>query len=77
VKKVMADSYTLKSEILSLTFEENPSKNSPPLGFESQRLAGGDEGEGEKWLSCPPPPSPIKGEGDIRKDGGQCPPYIF
>jgi phosphatidylserine/phosphatidylglycerophosphate/cardiolipin synthase-like enzyme len=54
----MADSYVLKSEILSLTFEENPPNDSPPL-------AGGDEGEREKWLSCPPPPSPssIKGEG--------------
>ncbi len=47
MKKVTADSYTLKSEILSITFEENPQKNSPPL-------AGGDEGEGEKW---------VKGEG--------------
>jgi len=37
----MADSYTLNSEILSLTSEENPPKNSPPL-------AGGDGGEGIK-----------------------------
>ena len=31
---------------------------SPPLGFESQRLVGGDEGEGELSLFCPPPPLP-------------------
>jgi hypothetical protein len=31
----IVDSYKLKSEILSLTFEEDPKKNSPPL-------AGGD-----------------------------------
>ncbi len=51
------DSYKLKSEVLSLTLGENPQENSPPL-------AGGDEGEGENWFSCPPPPSPspIKGE---------------
>jgi predicted nucleotide-binding protein (sugar kinase/HSP70/actin superfamily) len=38
---------------------------SPPLGFESQRLVGGDEGEGELSLLCPPPPSPspVKGGG--------------
>ncbi len=38
---------------------------SPPLGFESQRLVGGDEGEGELSPFCPPPPSPspIKGGG--------------
>jgi predicted nucleotide-binding protein (sugar kinase/HSP70/actin superfamily) len=38
---------------------------SPSLGFESQRLAGGDEGEGEINLLCPPPPSPspVKGGG--------------
>jgi len=31
---------------------------SPPLGFESQRLVGGDEGEGGLSLLCPPPPLP-------------------
>jgi hypothetical protein len=42
----LLDSYTYKSENFLLTFFQFIPKISPPLGFESQRLVGGDEGEG-------------------------------
>jgi predicted nucleotide-binding protein (sugar kinase/HSP70/actin superfamily) len=36
----------------------SPRNVSPPLGFESQRLVGGDEAERGLGLLCPPPPLP-------------------
>jgi hypothetical protein len=68
-RKFLLDSYTLKSENPFLTFEKNPKTNLPSL-------VGGDEGEGENWFTCPPPPLPTgrqaypppsKGEGLLRK----------
>jgi len=59
---MLQDSLKIQSKNFRQTLSEDPPRISSPLGFESQRLAGGDEGEGELSRFCPPSPLPCGAE---------------
>jgi hypothetical protein len=78
---ILQNSFKIQSKNFRRTLSEDPPRMSPPLGFESQRLVGGDEGEGE-WFDelTMVHPEPVEGSTptpETMSGSGHCPaPYV-